>query len=127
MYTWGVGDRFNRDVAVEVSQWGDPHTKSHNAQFVVQPYYEPSNVSHFEAPAGLATFSFHWKPGELLFSATRGLPGTGAAVLASHRFDSGIPDPGDASVRINFYVFGKAKVPMQTPTEVIIERFVYSL
>ena len=126
MYTWGAGDRFNREVAVEVSQWGDPHTKLHNAQFVVQPYYEPSNVSHFEAPTGLATFSFHWKPGDLLFSTTRGVPGPGAAVVASHRFNSGIPDPGDASIRINLYAFGKTKIPMQAPTEVIIERFVYS-
>lgn len=126
MYTWGTGDRFNREVAVEVSQWGDPHTKLHNAQFVVQPYYEPSNVSHFEVPTGLATFSFHWKPGDLLFSATRGLPGPGVALVASHRFNSAIPDPGDASIRINLYAFGKAKIPMQAPTEVIIERFVYS-
>jgi len=126
MYTWGEGDRFNREVAVEVSQWGDPHTKSHNAQFVVQPYYEPSNVSHFEAPTGLAMFSFNWKPGDLLFSVNRGLHGPGVVVVASHRFDSGIPDPGDASIRINLYAFGKAKIPVQTPTEVIIERFVYS-
>lgn len=126
MYTWGLDDRFNREVAVEVSRWGDPKIKSRNAQFVVQPYYEPSNVSHFEVTPGLMTFSFHWMPGQLLFSATRGLPGPGVALVASHRFHSGIPDPGDASVRINLYAFGKAKVPMQTPTEVIIERFVYS-
>jgi hypothetical protein len=125
MYTWGAGDRFHREVDVEVTQWGDPQTRLHNAQFVVQPYFEPSNVSRFEAPVGLATFSFHWKPGDLLFSAAHGLPGPGA-VVASHRFTSGIPDPGGASFRINLYAFGKAKFPMQAPTEVIIERFIYS-
>jgi len=126
MYTSGTGDRFNREVAVEVSQWGDPHTRPHNAQFVVQPYYEPSNVSHFETPTGLATFTFHWRPGELLFIADRGLPRPGLGAVASHRFKSGIPDPGDASIRINLYAFGKAKASIQAPTEVVIERFVYT-
>lgn len=126
MYTWGRGERFNREVAVEVSHWGDPNPRLHNAQFVVQPDYDPSNVSHFNAPPGLVTFSFHWKPAELLFSANRGIPGAQTAPVASHRFSSGIPDPGDASIRINLYAFGKAKVPLQTPVEVIIERFLYS-
>lgn len=126
MYTWGFGDRFNREIAVEVSQWGDPHIKSHNAQFVIQPYYVPSNVSHFVAPPGLVTFSFRWAPGTSLFSANRGLPAAAVAAVASHRFDSGIPNPGDESVRINLYAFGKARIPMNGPTEVIVERFTYS-
>ena len=126
MYTWATGDRFNREVDVEVSRFGDPDPKHSNAQFVVQPYYEPANISHFEAPAGLMTFSFHWVPGELLFSANRGLPLSGVRRLAAHRFDSGIPNPGGESIRINLYAFGKAHIPMKGPAEVVIEKFTYS-
>jgi hypothetical protein len=71
------------------------------------------------------TFSFHWGPGELVFSANRGLPVSGVRPLASHRFDSGIPNPGNESVRINLYNFGKAHIPMKDPTEVIVEKFSY--
>jgi hypothetical protein len=126
MYTWARGDRFNREVDVEVSRFGDPDPKHHNTQFVVQPYYEPSNISHFDSPPGLMTFSFRWGPGELLFSANRGLPASGGRPLASHRFDSGIPNPGGESIRINLYAFGKARIPMTGPTEVVIEKFTYS-
>jgi hypothetical protein len=125
MYTWGYPDRFNREVDVEVSRFGDPEAKF-NGQFVVQPYYEPSNISHFEVPPGLTTFSFHWEPGAVLFDASRGLPGLGVRPFASHRFDSGVPDPGGESVRISLHAFGKARIPMKDPTEVIIESFSYS-
>ena len=126
MYTWGLDDRFHREIAVEVSQWGDPNSKWHNAQFLIQPYYDPSNVSHFYAPRGPMTFSFQWGPGDVLFRAKRALPDGAATAVASHRFTSGIPTPGEASIHMNLYAFGKARNPMQTPTEVIIERFAYS-
>jgi hypothetical protein len=122
MYTWGSGERFNREVDVEVSRFGDPDA-AHNGQFVVQPYYEPSNNSHFNIPPGPATFSFQWRPGVLLFSS---IHGSDARPSASHRFDSGVPEPGGESVRINLYPFGKARVPMKERTEVIIESFTYS-
>lgn len=115
MYTWGTNERFNREMDVEVSSFGDP-VADNNAQFVVQPYYQASNVSHFHIPPGAATFSFRWQPGAVLFSSD----------TASHHFKSGVPDPGGEFVHINLYAFGKARVPMKDPTEVVIESFTYS-
>jgi hypothetical protein len=126
MYTWGPADRFNREADVEVSHRGDPDVKRHNAQFVVQPYYEPANTSHFDAPAGLMTFSFHWGPGEMLFTANRGLPSPASRPLASHRFDSGVPNPGGESIHIDLYAFGKGQLSMRESSELIFERFIYS-
>ncbi len=123
LYTWGSG-RFHSEVDVEVSRWGNPADR--NAQYVVQPYYEPANVSRFEAPSGPLTFSFHWEPGRVSFRTGRGhVADSRSASIAEHVFTSGVPSPGGESVHMNLYVFGNTRIPMRSGAEVIIEKFEY--
>ncbi len=124
LLTWdteGV-DQNHRELDVEISRWGDP--KIPNAQYVVQPFYEPANVSRFDAPGGTLTHSFRWEPGRVIFRTFRGAGASGAPV-AGHEFTSGVPTPGGEHVRMNLYYFRFAPAPPQSDVEVVIERFQY--
>jgi hypothetical protein len=126
MFTWDYSgtDQNYREVDIEISRWGDPSSK--NAQYVVQPYYVPANVARFTAPSGTLTHSFRWEPGRLSFRTVRGSrTGTGSRPIAQHVFTSGIPSPGIESVRMNLYVFGSAKIPLENGAEVVVEKFEY--
>jgi hypothetical protein len=124
MYTWEQGVRSNREIDVEISRWGNAGSK--NAQFVIQPYHEPSNVSRFEAPPGIVSFSFRWEAGIAAFRAVRGRAGGKSTAVAEHSFASGVPSPGGGKIHIDLYAFGKAPVPMKNPAEVIVESFTYA-
>jgi hypothetical protein len=45
--------------------------------------------------------------------------------VSEHVFTSGVPSPGIETVRMNVYVFGGAKEPLQNGVEVVIEKFEY--
>jgi hypothetical protein len=109
---------------VEISRWGYPAIK--NAQYVVQPYYIPANVSRFNVPAGTLTHSFRWEPGKVTFKTVRGAGvKTGSRVVDQHIFTLGVPVPGSESVQMNLYAFGKGETQLQKETEVVIEKFEY--
>ena len=125
-FDWdGVGQEQNRrEFAVEIGRWG--FSGNDNAQYVVQPYYVPTNIVRFRVPGGPLTHSFHWEPGQIAFSTVAG-PGKAAAggAINQHVFTSGIPSPGQDSIRISLYVFGKGQTPLKKETEVVIEKFEY--
>ena len=111
-------DENYHEVNIEVSRWGDPASK--NAQYVIQPYYVPTNVVRFEAPSGPLTHSFRWEPGRLSFKTTRG-----SKVISERVFTAGVPSHGIESVRMNLYIFRKSKVPLENGAEVVIDKFEY--
>jgi hypothetical protein len=126
MFTWdyaGTGQN-HREMDIEVSRWGDPTSK--NAQYVVQPFFIPENAARFTAPSGVLTHYFRWEPGQVTFKTVRG-DGSGdkTRTVAEHAFTSGVPSPGVETVRLNLYVFGGAKDPLQNGAEVVIEKFEY--
>ena len=126
MFTWDYSgtEQNNREVDIEISRFGDPTSK--NAEYVVQPYYVPANVARFTEPSGVLTHSFHWEPGRITFRTVRGSQtGAGARVVAEHVFSSGIPTHGIESIRMNLYIFGKARIPLENGAEVVIEKFEY--
>ena len=114
-------DQNHRELDIEISRWGDPDVP--NAQYVVQPYYVPANVTRFSAPAGLLTHSFRWEPGRASFQTTRGRNARGAHFVHRKAFASGVPSPGAERVRMNLYYFRYAPKPPQADVEVVIERF----
>jgi hypothetical protein len=117
-------DPNSREMCVEISPWGDPASK--NAQYVVQPYYVPANVSRFALPTGVLTHSFRWEPGRVAFRTVRGPSAANrSGVVSEHVFTSGVPAPGNESVRMNVYVFGSDASPLRSETEVVIEKFEY--
>jgi hypothetical protein len=126
LFTWDgpASDQNHREMDIEISRWGEPAAK--NAQYVVQPYYVPANVWRFVAPAGVLTHTLRWEPGRLTARTVRGgRPATGASVVAEHAFTSGVPSPGNETVRMNLYVFRRSAVALQRGTEVVIEKFEY--
>ena len=125
MFTWDYSgaDQNYREFAIEVSRWGDPAIK--NAQYIVQPYYVPANVARFVAPAGTLTHSIHWEAGRISLKTVHGSQNGAGDAVAEHVFTSGVPSHGIESIRMNLYVFGSAKVPLENGAEVVIEKFEY--
>jgi hypothetical protein len=126
MFTWDYGgkEQNNREMDIEVSRWGDPASK--NAQYVVQPFYIPTNVARFTVPSGVLTHSFRWEPGRASFRTVPGAGRTAATqAVAEHVFTSGVPSPGIECVRINLYIFQGTKNALQHGAEVVIDKFEY--
>ncbi len=121
---WG-GDQNYREMDVEISRWGDAANKN-NAQYVIQPFYIPGNVSAFNVPSGTLTHLLRWESGRATFKTFRGTSvGAGASVVSEHEFSSGIPAPGQAKIHLIFYVVASDKNPLQKASEVVIERLEY--
>ena len=126
LFTWdGMGTDENRhELDIEVSHWGWPNNE--NAQYVVQPYYIPTSTVRFNVPAGVVTHAFRWEPGQVTFTTYSGAQLTGRAhPLNQHVFTAHVPVPGGEVVRINLYVLGWGKVPLQRENEIVVEKFKY--
>jgi hypothetical protein len=127
LFTWNgmVGTDENRqELDIEMSRWGVPNNE--NAQYVVQPYYIPTNIVRFNAPAGVLTHAFRWEPGQVTFTTYVGAQVTGRAhPLNQHVFTAHVPAAGGEVGRINLYVFGWGKVPLQRENEIVVEAFKY--
>jgi hypothetical protein len=124
MFTWDYAraDQNFGEMAIEISRWGNPVSK--NAQYIVQPFYVPANVVRFAAPSGTLTHSFRWEAGRVAFGTARGSKTGGQAPsVAEHVFFAGVPTHGVESVRMNLYVFGGAKQPLENGAEVVIDKF----
>jgi hypothetical protein len=129
MFTWDdkAAEQNHRELDIEITRWGDPGSK--NAQYVVQPYYIPTNVARFIAPSGVLTHSFRWEPGKVAFETVPGkygsAPGGKSRDVAEHIFSTGVPSPGGELVHLTLFVFGNTKNPLQKNAEVVIEKFEY--
>ena len=120
----GKPDEIRNELNIELSRWGD--TSKKNAQYVVQPYYVPENISRFTVPAGVLIHTFRWQPGVASFKTTREqIAGSGSKSIGEHVFTSGIPSPTAETVHIELYEFHHSKNPSQRPAEVVIEKFEY--
>ena len=126
IFTWDYSgaSQNNGEMGIEISRWGDQTVK--NAQYLVQPFYVAENSSRFVLPPGELTYSFDWEPGRVTFETFRGADARGrAAPIAEHAFTSGVPAHGAESVRMNLYVFQKAKEALRDENEVVVEKFEY--
>ncbi len=112
------------ELDVELSRWGKPESK--NSQYLVQPYYVPENVSRFTTPTGVVTHSFRWAPGKVSFASVRGsVMRPDSKPFAQHVFTAGIPAAGVQTVHIDLYDFHHSQSHLQSPVEVVIEKFEY--
>jgi hypothetical protein len=120
----GKPDETRNELNIELSRWGDSGKK--NAQYVVQPYYVPENISRFMVPVGVLTHTLRWQPGVASFKTIRGpVVGIGSKSIGEHVFTSAIPTPADETVHIELYEFHHSKNISQLPAEVVIEKFEY--
>ena len=107
---------------IELSRWGIADSK--NAEYVVQPFYVPENVSRFLAPAGVLTHRLQWEPGRASFKTVRGSGiGSGEAPVSQHIFTSGIPTPDKETVHVGLYSYRNEKSSSQLPVEAVIQQF----
>ena len=115
-------DDIRSELDIELSRWGIADNK--NAQYVVQPFYVPENVSRFMAPAGVLTHMLRWESGRAAFKTVRGsLIGPGAATISEHVFTSDVPTPAKETAHIGLYSYRLADSPSQQPVEVVVEKF----
>jgi hypothetical protein len=125
VYTWddSDADQNHREFGVELGRWGDPSNK--NAQFVVQPYYVPANVTRFVTAAGPVTYALQWGPGQISFKATEGNGSPEHRVIAKHTFTAGVPTPGNEAIHVSFYIFTSSPVALKNEMEAVIDKFEY--
>jgi hypothetical protein len=127
LFTWDgmIGTDENRqELDIEMSRWG--LSNNENAQYVVQPYYIPTNIVRFNAPPGVLTHAFRWEPGQVTFTTYVGAQVNGRAQpVNQHVFTSHVPAAGGEVARINLYVIGWGKVPLQSENEIVVEKFKY--
>jgi len=117
-------DDVRAELDIELSRWGASLNK--NAQYVVQPFYIPENVSRFVAPAGVLTHTLRWEPGSASFKTIAGrLTDHGGKTVNEHVFTSGVPTPANETAHMDFYDYRHSKNPSQQPAEVVIEKFEY--
>jgi hypothetical protein len=120
-----AGEQHYREMDVEVHGRGGAANKN-NAQYAIQPFYNPGNLFLFATPSGTLTYVLHWEPGHATFKTFRGrTSGAGVQLVSEHEFASGIPGPGKAIIRLIFFVVASDRNPMQKPSEVVVEKFEY--
>jgi hypothetical protein len=72
------------------------------------------------------TYVLRWEPGHATFKTFRGRSsGAGAQLVSEHEFTFAMPGPGQAKLRLIFFVVASDKNPMQKPSEVVVEKFEY--
>lgn len=121
---WNAEQHY-REMDIEVSRWGEAASKN-NAQYVVQPFYNPGNLFAFAAPPGPLTYVMRWEAGHATFKTFRGRSiVAGTPIVSEHEFTSGVPSPGEAKPRLILFVVASDKNPLQKSTEVVIEKFEY--
>jgi hypothetical protein len=126
LFTWDdiQSQNYRNELDIELSKWDNPQRM--NAQYVVQPFYDPENLSRFAIPAGTVTHMFRWEPGSVAFKSFPGSgPITGANSIGDHVFTSGIPAPANETVHIDIYDFHHSETSSKQPAEVVIEKFEY--
>jgi hypothetical protein len=127
MFTFdeSASDQRFREMDVEVHGPGDAANQN-NAQYAVQPFYIPGNLFGFATPPGILTYVLRWEHGHATFKTFRGsLSSAGAQLVSQHEFTYAIPGPGQAKLRLIFFVVASDKTPMLKPSEVVVEKFEY--
>jgi hypothetical protein len=127
MFTFdeSASEQHFREMDVEIHGRGQAANKN-DAQYAIQPFYSPGNLFPFEAPSGTLTYVLRWEPGHETFKTFRGRSsGAEAQLVSEHDFPTGMPGPGQAKLRLIFFVVASDKNPMQKPSEVVVEKFEY--
>jgi len=133
LFTWSdAAEQAHREIDIEFSRWGDANNQS--AQYVIQPYDTPGNMTRFDMPARLktSTHSFLWEPGRVSFLSLKGRKiqdYTVADKIFEWTTSQGIPQPGDETARINLWLFDANRDGVGDPPsnrrniEVVIRKF----
>ena len=111
------------DMDIELGRWGK--VQNRNADYVIQPYYIPQNVVHFEVPAGPMTHVLRWEPGSATFKSFAGVSTAPRGPVMDHVFKSGVPVPARETLHIDFYDLHHSQSGLQHPVEIVVQKFEY--
>ena len=124
IFTWSRtgADVNHREMDINLSRWGN--TDGKNVEYIVEPFYVPTNVYGLEVKPGLTRFSLRWQPNSATFESTA-LEGTDTRTYPAHTFTGNVPVPGDETLRMNFCEVARAQDPLKNGVEIVVERFQY--
>lgn len=134
LFTWEdcVPEHNYREIDIEFSRWGQ--TKNDNAQFVVQPWNNPGNMSRFNTdltghPNRTTTHIFTWKQNRICFRSYYGdfsLAPPKEDIIASWCYTGNdIPPAGAENPRINFWLMSGNAPTTRQDAEIVIKSFQY--
>lgn len=116
----------DQEIDIEFSQalTEDPE----NSQYVVQPYHIPGNIYAFKTPdAEVTSHRFHWQPDRIDFVSWEGnapFPPDDDDVIARWEYTGkSVPDPIDAKMRFNLWLFGGDPPTVGEELEFIVSDF----
>lgn len=119
-FTWSdVAAQANREMDIEVSQWGRP--KGPNLHFTVQP--GPTAAFEAASPTGGAVLSIDHRPGRAEMSAIA----PDGMELGRRSFTQGVPSiGGDMRLRFNLWLFRGKSPRADRPMEVVLSNFSFT-
>ncbi len=127
LFTWREsGGRHNNEIDIEISRWGK--TQSNNAQYVVQPYTVPGNLSRFNIyqTGDFSTHEFLWMHEAIYFHSFHGhySENEDSPDMNSWFYTkSTIPNPKRTHVRINLWLNNPLGTRSGKDIEVILSAF----
>lgn len=131
LFTWHDRDPAfqHREIDIEFSRWGQK--KNANAQYVVQPYTRPQNITRFDLAGDISTstHTFRWSPDVLEFQSWKGsdiAPDKDRALKSWVYRGKDLPKAGGENVRINLWLFGGQPPSENKAVEVIVQKFVFA-
>lgn len=151
LFTWDTApEENNREIDIEFSRWGKDNGSAANGQYVVQPYDLDANKNEFnfslsEDPEGIyTTHVVEWRADKIVFASYYGhyslaeldtaasgeeSSGGGAAPLPltdQWSYTGDVPNPGNAQVRMNLWLFNGEATANTSEQELSIKRFSFS-
>jgi hypothetical protein len=133
-FTWDdrVPDYNYREMDVEISRWGDDRLP--NARFLVQPWYNASNLHQFEVdptadPNGVTTHEFTWDAAQVRFRSYYGpfvLSPPADRLIASWRYHGAdLPHAGKENLHLSLWLISHLPPADGKPVEVTIGGVTY--
>lgn len=106
----------NHEIDVEIARWGNAADPT-NAQFVVQPYGHPGNLTRFTTPAGPTTYGFTWGQSTVAF--------TGPSTSWTYSGPD-VPQTTGHRAHMNLWLFGGSAPSDGRDVEVVLRSFAYT-
>ncbi|MGH8608019.1 MAG: glycoside hydrolase family 16 protein [Gammaproteobacteria bacterium] len=126
LFTWSDDPAYNnREIDIEFSRWGDPNNQ--NAQYVVQPYTQPQNITRFDMPTNQSLHQFLWEATAVSFRSVSGFdpfPPNPSDIIKEWVYPGpDVPQAGGENTRIVLFLRGGQRPLNRLPVEIVVTRF----
>lgn len=124
LFTWSDRAPYaHREIDIEFARWGIAADAT-NAQYVVQPYDQPSHLKRFAQPAAtISTQRFTWQRDRIDWESR---DGSGVLIDSYTYTGADVPRSGDERVHLNLWLFGGAAPANASAVDVVLESFTYA-